>query len=338
MKYKNHYIPKFYLERWSDNGEIETHRLLVADIRYPYWVRPYISSECRRNYLYTTHEQADEMELLFDKKYEDPTAPIIDKIIRQKKLKPTEWHALAEFVALQDFRTLKSLQNHLSNESMRFQRVVTELTKKIEQNPDHFFFNEESGQCNSENTIQMPLKISISHDKEAGKLNINHEYLIGRKSWLAGIQDLLFGVAPLLKNHNWTVVRPSSGFQWPTSDNPVIKCRFKSNGSFQLVEGLGEPGAYVFLPLSPKILLFTQVGVSSRDLPRKYSKLGGIITEKIIEVIVANAHRSVYSAQRDSNIVKLSNRVVDKNRLETEENALKNWDEINTSTELDFNS
>ncbi len=60
------------------------------------------------------------------------------------------------------------------------------------------------------------------------------------------------------------LARPAYGRHWFTSDHPVVKLNYYGQGNYDLKGVWGKKGGYIFMPISPHHLLFTEFG---NDLP-----------------------------------------------------------------------
>jgi hypothetical protein len=161
----------------------------------------------------------------------------------------------------------------------------------------------------------MSLRTEIEPEAETGKLHI--ETVAGRAYWLYAVELLLTQTVKNLENNRWTVVRPPVGGKWLTSDNPVVKLNFYSNGTFDLGGGWGNPGSEIFLPLSPEHLLYTQVGKQPKFA--RGERLPESLASQIQGFIIKNAHRYIFSEQIDPAVSNVRHRIVSKEMVGTED-------------------
>lgn len=90
ITHNNHYVPQFYLKNWSeDRNTIFTYPLLVSNENVPYWNRESIRNIAVWRDLYTRkieQQEIDDFESWFDREFEMPMKPVLDKLLRDKKL------------------------------------------------------------------------------------------------------------------------------------------------------------------------------------------------------------------------------------------------------------
>lgn len=76
------------------------------------------------------------------------------------------------------------------------------------------------------------------------------------------------------------------------------------------------------MPLSPRLLIFTQIGkkgpYSSLDYSEKYSQL-------FHDMIIQHAYRYVYSLNQQKGMLRLNPRIIDKDKFEQEKEIMANW-------------
>lgn len=105
----NHFVPQFYLKKWSKNGtHIWAYRTLVSHQSNPEWKLRAIRGVAFQRDLYTSienGEEIDEFERWIESNYEQPVQESIQKVIKNKNLTNLDWECLALFVAAQDVRT-----------------------------------------------------------------------------------------------------------------------------------------------------------------------------------------------------------------------------------------
>jgi len=127
-----------------------------------------------------------------------------------------------------------------------------------------------------------------------------------------------------LKSHKWSIVRPASGYSWFTSDHPVVKLNYNDEDNYDLKGGWGSENTDIFMPLSPKHLLFTQVG---SDIPEKL-KFRSKETKFFQKCIAERALRWIFSKDRLNVINKLRPRHIDPELFKREEEQRRNWNNI----------
>src|SRR5262245_60187079 len=92
---KNHYVPRLYLKRWSQDGKkkVWTYRLMVSHENVPLWGAQSYAGLANHQHLYTRHlasGKADEIENWLARDFEDPAEPVIEKVISGARVHPED--------------------------------------------------------------------------------------------------------------------------------------------------------------------------------------------------------------------------------------------------------
>ena len=105
----SHYVPQATLRRWSEDGvNVHAYRLLVSHQNVPEWQPHSLRGLTKQRDLYTTFEgdhEGDDFEKFITREIEEPGQAAIEKLVANAKMKPTDWHSIARFVAAQQMRT-----------------------------------------------------------------------------------------------------------------------------------------------------------------------------------------------------------------------------------------
>ena len=336
MKSKNHFVSKFYLENWSSNGRLFAYRLIVPHDKVPTWIECNTKSEATRKSLYVTPEEEDYFEKVMDSKIENPASDSLYRLVNRMKLAPRDWEHLIALLALHDLRTIKSLKRHLDNTGPLFESVVKSIIAEFECNLPEATESEKSDFSSKNQVFEIPVSFEVHRDDIKKEAFIRNSVLVGRRSWLSEIESILENSLELLKKHRWTIVRPSSGFSWPTSDSPVIKLNYRAADDYDLNGGWGVNKGNIFFPLTPKLMMMTEIGSKSSTLPKKFSTLSENQTLDLQKYIIENAFGSVYSSQPIAGIEMIRQRTVDRNAFMHEREFFSSWDERNRLLEKDF--
>jgi hypothetical protein len=106
---ESHYVPQATLRRWSEDGmNVHAYRLLVSHQNVPEWQPHTLRGLTKQRDLYTTFagdQQGDDFEKFITREIEEPGPTAIKKLIANAKMKPTDRHSIARFVAAQQMRT-----------------------------------------------------------------------------------------------------------------------------------------------------------------------------------------------------------------------------------------
>jgi len=331
FRFRNHYIPEHYLKRWAaGTSKVWTYRLLVPHVNVPLWKPHSLETIGQRKHLYTRLRggvESDELERWFGSDFESPANLVIEKVIAAKPIIPNDWKTLARFVALQDVRTPARMSEVVNRASEYLPEMLKDV---LEGAVDDIRAANESnlplpilGQTSA---IPLPIAVRTEFEPGAETGTLRVETVSGRAYWLYAVEVLLTQTIKHLENHRWTVVRPPLGMKWLTSDNPVVKLNFYSNGTFDLGGGWGNPDSVILLPLSPEHLLYTQVGKKPRF--GRGERLPEPIALQVQRFIIKNAHRYIFSEQIDPAVSNTRPRTVSRELVCAEDQG---WAEFNTT-------
>lgn len=323
VKKDNHFLPEMYLKNWcNEQGKVFHYRKVVQHENVPLWKDYYPSAIGYHKYLYVNTQNGspdDILENWFDSKYEFPASKSIEKVLRNEKLTRNDYKKLANFVALQDLRTPKRYLEHLERfNEVALNEVVKDVLKEVKSKIPPGY--KPDGKARYHDSL--PLRVEII-DNAKGEFVVKVTSLAGRASWLWSIKHVLTTVADQLHRNKWTILFPAEGMSWYTSDNPVVRLNYEDSKNYDFNGGWANPNSEVILPLGPRHLLYTQVGVSP-PIPRG-TKLTRDQTHKINRMIVENSHNCVISHEERGGIELLLPRVVDREQVEAEREHWKNW-------------
>ncbi len=231
VTHDNHYVPKVYLKQWSDDSlHVWAYRLLVSNENVPEWQHRSMDKTAFLRDLYTeieNGEEIDEFEKWLEFEFENPVQKSIRKVLKDNPLSSRDWELLASFLGAQDTRTP---QSYLES-TERWERTLPDLMQKTLDNSvrkledEEFRKNIEVSSNDESSLFNGVLEINVvkSSETENGQGYIQAEITTGRKLWLQSQRLVLTKTIKALKEHKWCIVRPARGFQWFTSDNPVVK-------------------------------------------------------------------------------------------------------------------
>ena len=335
--HKNHYVPQLYLKQWStDNLKIWAYRILVSNENVPEWKHQSIKQVAYIPDLYTEVEdgkEIDEFEKWLEAEFENPVQESIRKVLKDNPLSPLDWERLANFLGAQDVRTplsyIESTERWNKTLPNLIQTTLEKSVRKIEQaeNLDELTSPSEDIPELFDNVLK--IKAVSSNNSEIGQGYVSAEMTIGRKFWLQSQKHILTNTITALKNNKWSIIRPALGHQWFTSDHPVVKLNYYENGKYDLKGGWGRKGGNIFMPLSPRHLLFTEIGY---DLPDRLT-FTPEKTKLIQSLIAERALRWIFAHKRLKIIKKMRPRHIDPETFENEEEQWKNWHNIQQQAE-----
>lgn len=165
-------------------------------------------------------------------------------------------------------------------------------------------------------------------DHDFVKLGI--ETVVGRGSWLYGIEHLLKNAVHYLFGHNWQVLHPADGYNWPVSDTPVIKLNYYGKNNYDFKGGWANKGSEIIMPISPQHLLYTQIGNSKSFRP---NKLNVNMTNQFIRLIFESAHRMVFMSREEPTYLKYRPWIVSLQKLKEEQMEWRQFHEKQVEAE-----
>ena len=336
QKTDNHYVPQLYLRNWAINGRVLTYRLLVPHENCELWKGHSPRSIAKHHHLYTYFSgttDSDEIERLLDSDFEGPATESIAKVVKEEQLKPSDWTHLIRFAVAQSIRTPAGMQQFLD----RQQRTLPSLLNDtMETSMAKLSTAVETGvKLNLEpvDDVSAAIPIKVQTIKNAdGTAAIKAEILNGRKLWIWQLRHVLTCTIHRLPKHRWTILHAPSGIIWPTTDNPFVRLSIDLRGHYTLDGGWGTGGTQLFIPLSPKHLLYTQVGV-------RPSIRGTILSHDearfIRRVIIENAQRYIFATD-PTDINKVRPRMVSQDMCRKEIEMWSNWHQEQSAMEAEY--
>lgn len=329
ITHDNHYVPQLYLKYWSeDKSRIWAYRILVPHQNVKKWEHRAIRGVAYHRDLYTVirnGQEVDDFEKWLEVDFETPVQEVINKVIKEKHLKNIDWVKLARFLAAQDVRTptsyLEMVQRWESILPDALDKALEKGAKKLE----NIILKQEIVEAEnvSNNLLKNIINVQVKQNpnREEGGSIIEANIVAGRALWIENQKLLLRETSNVLLNHKWSIVKPAKGFEWFTSDHPVVRLNYYKEDSYDLKGGWGNTKGNIFMPLSPYHLLFTQVGSDLADQiilsPEK--------TREIQKIIAERSFRWIFAKQPISVVEKYRPRHIDSELFKTEEEQLRRW-------------
>ena len=334
ISHRNHYIPQFYLKNWSPNGRtIQTYSILVSNENVPYWTKQSIKNTAVWNDFYTRVvgvKELDDFEHWLDREFESPAKPIFDKLISGAKLSREEHKALSRFAFAQYLRTPAAYLRLTKQNSKIFPNVMDTVLEKLNHASKREF--QRSRPCQSaisKEDVLFPLKISL--DRENSMVEV--KTVIGKGFYLHDLKHLLTSTVRVSERLNWQVLHASDDVSFPTSDDPVICLNYNNERDYDFDGGWGIKHGNILMPISPKLLLFSEIGEKGSypdlDYSPMYSKL-------FREMIIRHAHRYVYAEHPQKGMLALNARVVNRDWYEAEKHDMAGWHIENIKAEANL--
>lgn len=307
ITHKSHYIPQFYLKNWSQDGNsIFVYSLLVSNPKVPYWSRKKIKSTAVWNDFYTRNEgekEIDDFEKWFDREFEAPVKKAFDDLLKGHTLNKDKSINLSRFIGAQYLRTparLTELMAQWRTEMpILFEDVLQKTSKKLEVNPQ--IINNQPQV--SEEAKFLPIKVTI--DKDINKVRVDS--LVGKGMYLFALKFLLTKTVRVLAQHRWHVIHAADGISFPTSDDPVICLNYNSEHEYDFKGGWGRKNGNIIMPISPNLLLITQIG---SNIPFKHLNYSDHWSNFFRKIIIEHAHRYVYAIEPQRGMLSINSRRV----------------------------
>ncbi len=335
----NHYVPRTYLRRWADaSGRIWVYRLLVPHARSADWKPASSKGVAFRQHLYTRAVAGgltDQVEHWLDSEYESPAADALQKVWDGSRLTPQDWVCLVRFLAAQDVRTPARMVEILNG-------MVKTLPELVQSSLEETVAYLEGKLENGEKITPLPVdpesrafpaRMTTHVVDGADHGFIKYEVTVGRSLWHWNMKELLSRTASVLLTHRWTILHCPKGMHWITSDDPVIKLNYYGEENYDFKGGWGSVGTEIFMPLTPKHLLYTKVG--ERPPPR-----GHVVPTWLAELLqrfsIEHASRLVLANWVDPTVSSVRPRAVDPAQHRDEQQAWARWHEEQVQAEKEI--
>jgi hypothetical protein len=319
------------------DGKVYTYRILVSHPNVPVWVPKSTKAIAKHAHLYTSSiggVDSDRFEKWLDQEFEAPAAESLNKATSDAKMKTGDWNKLVRFTAAQFVRTPANL---LRSQERWVESVPEALTSTLETTV-RMMEAKRAGRPLPEPVFSktgaapIPLQVSIEPSETPGVVKLKPEIPSGRGMWLFYMEHILTNTIKYLEAHDWTILRPASGLQWLTSDDPVICVNYYRQGLYDFDGGWGKNGCELLFPLGPQHLLHTRVGQ-----PRlgRGTVIAGPVAEIIRRLIAEHAFRMIFAATPDDGVLSIRPRVVNDVQFRDEERQWKEWHEFQSKAETE---
>lgn len=308
-KVHNHFVPKFYLDRWSNDD----NELLYFDLSEENYILKKPKNTYKVTELYMTGdfqnlEYSDRLEISIDNKVENPMAQVIADILRTGSIRREHFDTINRYVFLQNYRTphfmikltsitesiVKNEFDNIQKYIDHYQPLTSEGKKQLIDDPKEGF----------PRAIE-PLKAGITNNNE-----LELEYLVGKSQFLSVLERIVNGEFSDFYL-NFALIKSHVNIKLPTSDNPIINLK-----EGQLIDEIGQDNLEVLFPISPDYVLYatrgkvlnpiignTQLTLSEslklRDLIILNARDSFISTEKYEQIIINRARKSERNRKTD---------------------------------------
>ncbi len=143
----------------------------------------------------------------------------------------------------------------------------------------------------------------------------------GRKFWVVSIRQRLIDNADVICGQRWSVIEPYGDEEWPLMDHPVVRLNYYKPGKYDFKGGWGNANSEIFMPVSPRHLLYVKVG---SKLTNRFA-LTRDRTRQLQRFLVERAHRWIFAQKKLDWVASLRPRIVDHEQFSAEQEAWKKW-------------
>ncbi len=336
----NHYVPRLYLKHFADSeGTLYRYQILVSQPNIPTWKRVHVSGVGYLTHLYTRivlGAETDDIEKWLEHQFETPAAEPLRKAIDHGRLTKTDWETLIRFVAVQIVRTPAFLAENLPRWNQMMPAVLNDVLQDLRRELERA--RQSSGRLpltSAPSAEYLPLRVKREPYGDSVKISVHT--VVGRGVWLHSMKHLLADSDSVraLRDHRWSILRAPNDLNWFTTDDPVVRLNYYSEDKYNFDGGWGSKGTEIFLPLSPRHLLYTRIGYRP---PERGFVLPQAAAEFIRRAIAEHAHRNIFSYSPDENIPKLRPRRVDAEIFRKEQEGWRKWHKDQTKAEEELSS
>lgn len=331
----NHFVPQLYLKNFSSaSNKVYEYRILVSNSSVPIWKPINVAGTGYERNLYTRiirGVEADDIEQWLNREFETPASEPLQRVLQDRELSQGDWELLIRFLASQIVRTPAFLIKNLPRWNSMAPKVMNETLRDVE---NRLREAKEQGRKiivdePARHTEYLPFRVDRKDLLEEKKVQFTTRMIVGRGLWFYSMKHLLTRTLKVLQKHKWTIVEAPNRLAWFTSDDPVICLNFRSDTDYDFDGGWNCARGNILLPLSPRHLMFTEIGASSypRRVPSRYH------ARLFRRVIAEHAHRRIYSSIIEEMIPKLKPRLVDAKGFQTERVLWQSWYEDQSRAE-----
>ena len=329
----NHYVPQFYLKQWSNNGNsVLCYDTIVRHEGQKIWRSVAIKSIACWKDFYSQRQDGeidDSIEQYIEKHYETPAKACLQKLNDGVQLAGADLICLVDFAILQMVRTPAWYNKTNAITAELFADVMEESVRGTLEDFEAnrldklSFYSRYAEGSRREPFPNAPIETRI--DKE--KRGIISTISIGRQNYLASMGRALNGeITKKLRSYDWTILKMPEDYDFPTSDNPFTRLEYRGEKGYGLDGGLGVPRVDLFMPLTPKHLLFVEVG--SNRKADDYLLWDEATRNMIMRAIIDNAQQYIFSKYKDDAIVAMRPRRIDPNYVDAMYENVMYWDDL----------
>lgn len=331
----NHYVPQTYLKHWGGtDGRVFAYRVLAPHPNVRLWKPTSVKGLVYHAHLYTrvvATGLTDEVERWLDSDFESPAGEVIKKVAADARLTAQDWSHLIRFLAAQDVRTPARLMEMLQRWHQTLPKLMEDTLRdsvqKLETSRREGKPLDRSCHIDAEH---FPIRVTteLVPGEEQGMLRA--ETVVGRGLFLFNLKYLLTKTINELLAHKWTILRSPEGIEWLTSDDPVVRLNYHNPTKYDFGGGWGSVGTEIFLPLSPRHLLYTKIGTRP---PQRGTIVSTELAGWLQRFTIEHAHQFIIAKEEDESVSKIRPRIVDPAAFKTEAEQWRRWHDEQTDAE-----
>lgn len=286
---KHHYIPQFYLKKFSNDGEhlFVLDKLAEQQNRFRYQS---ITSIAFEKHLYAYKIKNGNNETLEDMfaQIEGRAATIIEKIENKQDITSQDKNDFSLFLSFLWIRTPYSKNKFkLSTQELYEKTARKMIAMTPKENIKEFLINK--GKILTDKEIDDLVDFGINEKRSKVSVSVPQNY------WIKQMLRLGFKISPALEIADWEFRIAKNAFAFITSDNPFLLIPSQLIQPFEEL-GLLTPGAKKIIPITSKICLV--IHEPKRNPQIFYAEIDKPFFRKINDWIVKYSDRFVFSADK----------------------------------------
>lgn len=293
-KYKHHYVPRFYLEGFTDPNNLGFLWVYEKGTEKPFRSKPKSIAFEKHYYTQTTDQgekDSETLENLFSL-VESEAAPVFQKIKSLEMPDINEKLTLASFIALLFLRT------------PRWRKIIEKIVlSEAESRLRKMTFDDKEFRASTKRAVEAvgdPLDFNYEEYK---KFVQSEDWTIStdNETSLRALKSATW-LARVIFSMEWTFLKATERFKFITSDSPV----YNYDPTFEYKHG-GMPGftdknIEVTLPISSNLFLLCIWGSEKEETIEGVFPAKNEIVKSYNRRIVISAHRHIYASENSEGI------------------------------------
>ena len=207
-------------------------------------------------------EETDDIEQWLNREFESPAKEPFQKVLADGELTNGDWEILVRLLAAQIVRTPAFLIRNLPIWNQMAPEVLKEAVGHMHEALKAAASGKEVEHEEAPHAEFFPVKTEQLHLPEKNLIQLTTTLTVDRGMWFYTMKHVLTDTLRVLHGHNWVILKAPAGLGWFTSDDPVICLNFQSESSYDFGGGWNRARGNILLPLSPRHLMFTEMGAN----------------------------------------------------------------------------